>query len=76
MIGRRTGSVHSTMAYTPFNFSTLTYNHHITNTSIILNIYGTMMKQGFKLVDNMEQEFWLGEDLMQFTTPSQNLENG
>jgi hypothetical protein len=34
------------------------------------------MKQGFKLVDNLEQEFWLREDLMQFTTPFQNLRNG
>ncbi len=27
-------------------------------------IYGSMMKHGFKLVNNLEQEFWLGNDLM------------
>jgi hypothetical protein len=32
-----------------------------------------LLKQGFKLVDNLEQEFWLGKDLMQFTASLQNL---
>jgi hypothetical protein len=32
-----------------------------------------MMKHGFKLINSLEQEFWLGEDVMQFITPSQNI---
>jgi hypothetical protein len=34
------------------------------------------MKHGFKLADSLEQEFWLGEDLMQFIVSFQNLKNG
>jgi hypothetical protein len=35
-----------------------------------------MMKQTFKLVDNLEQEFWLEKCQMQFIASSLNLKNG
>jgi hypothetical protein len=34
------------------------------------------MKQEFKLVHNLEQKFWLGEDPMQFVVPFPSLGNG
>ncbi len=43
-------------------FFITTYKHYITNTTIVQIIYGILMKQEFKLIDNLEQEFWLGED--------------
>jgi hypothetical protein len=42
---------------------------------MVLIVYGTLMKHGFKLRNTLKQEFWLGKDLMQFTT-SQKFENG
>jgi hypothetical protein len=33
------------------------------------------MKQGFKLEKNLEQESWLGEDIIQFLVSYQNLGN-
>jgi hypothetical protein len=32
--------------------------------------------EGFKLIDSLEQNFWLGKDLMQFIVSSKNLDNG
>ncbi len=42
-------------------FTTI-YKHYMTNTTKVQIIYGILMKQEFKLVDNLEQEFWLRED--------------
>jgi hypothetical protein len=52
------------------------YNHYTTNIIIVLIIYGTLMKHGFKLANSLEEKFWIGEHLMQFTTPSQSFGNG
>jgi len=32
--------------------------------------------EGFKLIDSLEQKFWLGKDLMQFIVSSKNFDNG
>ncbi len=57
-------------------FFITTYKHYITNTTIVQIIYGILMKQEFKLIDSMEQEFWLGKYLSQLIVPFPNLENG